>query len=371
MDHHLFDGIGQIKSGKVYTDSLLNYRYDNSNRLVSRTVDQTDNQIVLQFENNELVQRNFWGSEIDELLAVDNLIDDETLWVLADHLNSTRHILRNENNQITNIASINYDAFGNIAEGENPINIAYTGKYYDDITNLQWNINRWYDQKTGQWISEDPLGFGAGDANLYRYVGNNPINMIDPNGLDEFPGEYEHIKPDIRNQNSVEDFLNKMKAEKDDLLKEQKQYNESSKEYKEISKKLQKNKKAQKVIRERSRISHKNPGRLCIGKSHGAESTFKTLGRVIRRIGGVPLTFLEVILTPTTMGDGEIRDIHSPYHYPYEPYNPDQTNLSDNPRDIFDSEQFYNDEFADNDSDEYEWFDNGHCNGGEYRQVQK
>lgn len=34
-----------------------------------------------------------------------------------------------------------------------------------------------------RFISEDPLGFGAGDVNFYAYVGNNPINANDPTGL--------------------------------------------------------------------------------------------------------------------------------------------------------------------------------------------
>ena len=34
----------------------------------------------------------------------------------------------------------------------------------------------------GRWLSEDPIGFGGGDANLYRYVGNFPINRRDPEG---------------------------------------------------------------------------------------------------------------------------------------------------------------------------------------------
>jgi len=33
-------------------------------------------------------------------------------------------------------------------------------------------------------LSEDPLGFGAGDVNLYSYVGNNPIVFRDPRGLE-------------------------------------------------------------------------------------------------------------------------------------------------------------------------------------------
>ncbi len=34
-------------------------------------------------------------------------------------------------------------------------------------------------------FSEDPIGFEAGDSNLYRYVGNGPTNATDPTGLEE------------------------------------------------------------------------------------------------------------------------------------------------------------------------------------------
>src|SRR2546421_515233 len=44
-----------------------------------------------------------------------------------------------------------------------------------------------YDPKTGRWISQDPLGFTAGDTNLYRYVGNSPTNATDPRGLEPLP----------------------------------------------------------------------------------------------------------------------------------------------------------------------------------------
>jgi RHS repeat-associated protein len=59
----------------------------------------------------------------------------------------------------------------------------FTGRYLDAETGLQNNLNRWYDAATGQWISEDPIGFAAGDANLARYVGNEPTGYIDPSGL--------------------------------------------------------------------------------------------------------------------------------------------------------------------------------------------
>lgn len=36
-----------------------------------------------------------------------------------------------------------------------------------------------------RFISEDPIDFKGGDVNLFGYVGNNPINKIDPLGLDD------------------------------------------------------------------------------------------------------------------------------------------------------------------------------------------
>jgi uncharacterized protein RhaS with RHS repeats len=45
---------------------------------------------------------------------------------------------------------------------------------------------RYYDYSLGRFISEDPLGFDGGDVNLYAYVLNNPVNFIDPNGLDAY-----------------------------------------------------------------------------------------------------------------------------------------------------------------------------------------
>ena len=40
-------------------------------------------------------------------------------------------------------------------------------------------------RESRNFLSEDPIGFNAGDANLYRYVFNNPVNAIDPLGLGE------------------------------------------------------------------------------------------------------------------------------------------------------------------------------------------
>jgi RHS repeat-associated protein len=41
-----------------------------------------------------------------------------------------------------------------------------------------------YDPARGQFLSNDPIGFAAGDVNFRRYAGNDPVSRIDPVGLD-------------------------------------------------------------------------------------------------------------------------------------------------------------------------------------------
>jgi RHS repeat-associated protein len=58
----------------------------------------------------------------------------------------------------------------------------YPGQYYDTETGLHYNYFRYYNPQTGRYITPDPIGLEGG-INLFVYVQGNPINRIDPLGL--------------------------------------------------------------------------------------------------------------------------------------------------------------------------------------------
>src|SRR2546423_3687681 len=47
--------------------------------------------------------------------------------------------------------------------------------------------NRFYHPNLGRFMQSDPIGFDAGDMNLFRYCGNDPVDMTDPMGLEDIP----------------------------------------------------------------------------------------------------------------------------------------------------------------------------------------
>jgi RHS repeat-associated protein len=77
-----------------------------------------------------------------------------------------------------------YDSSGNLVASTggliNPFQ--FTGREFDPETSIYEYRSRYYAPQLGRFISEDPIRFGGGN-DFYAYVGNSPVNWVDPQGL--------------------------------------------------------------------------------------------------------------------------------------------------------------------------------------------
>jgi RHS repeat-associated protein len=134
--------------------------------------------------SNVVVMRYIRAASTNQLLAqIDG--SGNLSWYLTDNQGSVRDIVSAAGTTVTD--HIDYGAFGNIILETNAAatgrTYLYTGLPEDRDTGIVQAQHRTLLVTTGQWMEEDPSGFQAGDQNLRRYVGNNPINSTDPSGL--------------------------------------------------------------------------------------------------------------------------------------------------------------------------------------------
>jgi RHS repeat-associated protein len=111
------------------------------------------------------------------------LTDGTVYRFIADHLGSVRLVVNAETGEV--VQRMDYDAFGRVLNAVNPDfqPFGFAGGLYDHDTGLVRFGARDYDAYTGRWTAKDPILFDAGDENLYGYVGNDPVNNVDVDGL--------------------------------------------------------------------------------------------------------------------------------------------------------------------------------------------
>src|SRR5207248_4126253 len=109
-----------------------------------------------------------------------------TYFVHRDHLGSSR-LLTGLDQSVCD--SYDYLPYGEQLTGGNCTILRFTGKEHDSESGLD-NFGKRYDASSmGRFMSPDPANYGAIDDhpqtwNAYSYVANNPLNAIDPTGLD-------------------------------------------------------------------------------------------------------------------------------------------------------------------------------------------
>jgi RHS repeat-associated protein len=172
----------------------VEYTYDVYDRRIAKSVDgdgsgpntATQERFVYDGDDIALVfdgagnqtSRYLHGPEVDQVLAEETAAGMR--WALADHQGSVRDVT---GSQGTVLNHLTYDSYGQVTGETHPevdFRFGYTGRERDEETGLDYYRARYFDPAPGTFVSEDPLGFGAGDANVYRYVSNSPTNYVDP-----------------------------------------------------------------------------------------------------------------------------------------------------------------------------------------------
>ncbi len=171
----------------------VRYLYDALGRRVRRHTPGLRESTKFIYDGLDVVMDNDVNTGITKYqngLGIDNKLkmvtSGQAKYFLQDHLGSTVG-LADATGTLTSQTA--YDSFGN-QTGALATRYGFTGRERDDFTGLMYYRARFYDAKLGRFISEDPIGFGGGDVNLYGYVWNNPLHFVDPMGLDGWGNDF-------------------------------------------------------------------------------------------------------------------------------------------------------------------------------------
>jgi RHS repeat-associated protein len=180
---YIYDAQGNLRHVGLPDGRSVDYLVDAQNRRVAKKVNGT---VVRRwiYKNGLKPAAEFDGAGTLLARYVDWLTMKEgtTYRVIKDHLGTPRLLVNgttgavaqrldlDEWGLVTADSSAGFQAFG------------FAGGIYDADTGLVRFGARDYDPVAGRWTAKDPIRFEGGQANLYVYVMDDPINNKDPRG---------------------------------------------------------------------------------------------------------------------------------------------------------------------------------------------
>jgi RHS repeat-associated protein len=184
-----YDELGNLMQ-VVTPSATIDYVVDGKNRRVGKKVAgvltqgflyQDQLRIAAELDGSGAVVAHFvYGTKanVPDLVIKSGV----TYRIFADHVGSPRLVVNTTTGAIAQ--EMAFDEFGKVLVDTNPgfQPFGFAGGLYDSDTGLVRFGARDYDPVVGRWTAKDPIRFAGGDTNLYAYVGNDPINMIDPTG---------------------------------------------------------------------------------------------------------------------------------------------------------------------------------------------
>jgi len=186
-----YDAFGNLRTVQLPSGTLIEYVIDGDNRRIGKTVNGTLVQAWLYEDElraiaeldagGNVVARFVYGSRVN---VPEYLVRaGATYRIITDSLGSPRLVIDASTGAVAQ--RLEYDEFGIVLLDTNPgfQPFGFGGGLYDGDTGLVHFGGRDYDPQVGRWTGKDPIGFLAGDSNLFRYVLGDPINNLDVSGF--------------------------------------------------------------------------------------------------------------------------------------------------------------------------------------------
>jgi RHS repeat-associated protein len=177
----------EMLSGLVHGGDVYSYFYDGLGSRIARTENSVEKRYVFGLAETD-ASDNITAYYVYGLGLISKITpSNQSYFYHYDGIGSTVGMSDSSGNIVNRYA---YDAFGKILGQEEviPNSFKYVGQFgvMDEGNGLFYMRARYYDPEVGRFITKDPIGFLGGDVNFYAYVANNPINWIDPEGLEIF-----------------------------------------------------------------------------------------------------------------------------------------------------------------------------------------
>lgn len=189
-----YDSVGNLTGVMLPNGTQIEYLLDGQNRRIGMRVDGILVQAFLYQDGlRPIVELDGAGNVVSRFVygAKGNVPDyfvksGVTYRIISDRLGSPRLVI----DVATGVVAqrMDYDEFGNVLLDTNPgfQPFGFAGGLFDSLTGLVHFGAREYDPEAGRWTTKDPIGFADGDGNLYAYVTNDPVNFLDPAGLEPY-----------------------------------------------------------------------------------------------------------------------------------------------------------------------------------------
>ncbi len=187
-----YDALGNLRHVSLPGDIDIEYVVDGRNRRTGKKVNGVLVQgFLYQDQLNPVAELDGAGEIVSRFVYAEKpsvpsymIRNGATYRILSDYLGSPRLVVDANDGSI--VQRIDYDVWGRVINDTNPgfQPFGFAGGIHDQHTGLVRFGARDYDPETGRWTAKDPIRFQGGDANLYGYVLNDPVNGVD------FTGEY-------------------------------------------------------------------------------------------------------------------------------------------------------------------------------------